>query len=246
MQKSMSLKYEPCRLVFLCAGDKALYEAVVPCLEVLHFPHTHSLSLSHTHTISLSLPSPISKFVNLENKALYEAVVPSRSSNLRNCSPETPRKLKLQTPNTVETLFQIPKTVDESAVVPCLEFLHFPRFFSSSSFLLSSLELSDTKSLCALNTRLSCPASRSFIPPNSRPETPQIILRILVYLVIYDSGYESFEHLLLSWYPRPETVPSHQQICQLSAGTPQINLNRCNRLWGRSTCSWGRWARAPT
>ena len=31
---------------------------------------------------------------------------------------------------------------------------------------------------------------------------PQLFfLRILVYLVIYDSGWVSREHLLLSWYP---------------------------------------------
>ena len=29
----------------------------------------------------------------------------------------------------------------------------------------------------------------------------RMYLRILVYLVIYDSGYVSLEHLLLSWYP---------------------------------------------
>jgi len=29
----------------------------------------------------------------------------------------------------------------------------------------------------------------------------RVHLRILVYLVIYDSGYVSLEHLLLSWYP---------------------------------------------
>jgi len=31
-----------------------------------------------------------------------------------------------------------------------------------------------------------------------------ICLRILVYLVIYDSGYVSLEHLLLSRYPSQE------------------------------------------
>ena len=32
-------------------------------------------------------------------------------------------------------------------------------------------------------------------------------LRILVYLVIYDSGQVSLEHLLLSWYPSLNPTP---------------------------------------
>ena len=33
------------------------------------------------------------------------------------------------------------------------------------------------------------------------PDCGEINLRILVYLVIYDSGYVSLSHLLLVWYP---------------------------------------------
>ena len=34
-----------------------------------------------------------------------------------------------------------------------------------------------------------------------REQLEWVYLRILVYLVIYDSGYVSLENLLLSWYP---------------------------------------------
>ena len=33
----------------------------------------------------------------------------------------------------------------------------------------------------------------------TRTDVPDVM--ILIYLVIYDSGYVSLEHLLLSWYP---------------------------------------------
>ena len=33
-----------------------------------------------------------------------------------------------------------------------------------------------------------------------------VYLRILVYMVIYDSGWVSLEHLLLSWYPSHELI----------------------------------------
>ena len=39
-------------------------------------------------------------------------------------------------------------------------------------------------------------------------------LRILVYLVIYDSGWVSLEHLVLAWQPSQEpkqpVIPTHQ------------------------------------
>jgi len=47
-------------------------------------------------------------------------------------------------------------------------------------------------------------------------------LRVLVYLVIYDPGQVSLEHLLLSWYPWESVVPTNPESIPL-----------CHRLTSR-------------
>jgi len=56
-----------------------------------------------------------------------------------------------------------------------------------------------------------------------RGSRPLIYLRILVYLVIYDSGEVSLEHLLLSWYP---SSPSPFQCVPLTSPAPHAPCPR--------------------
>jgi len=85
-----------------------------------------------------------------------------------------------------------------------VQFTEVDCIFSSSSLLLSSLELSDTQVYApSIRARLGtaehfCEVGR--LNHRRTASTPPF-LRILVFLVIYDSGYVSLEHLLLLWYP---------------------------------------------
>ena len=62
-------------------------------------------------------------------------------------------------------------------------------------------------------------------------------LRILVYLVIYDSGKVSLEHLLLSWYP-PREVMNENPV---SLPTLSLSSDRARASW---TCSNNFWCYA--
>ena len=63
-------------------------------------------------------------------------------------------------------------------------------------------------------------------PPSSprsglRRQHPSMFFRILVYLVIYDSGQVSLEHVLLSWYPSQSVklgTPMFGNVTALRAG----------------------------
>jgi len=59
-------------------------------------------------------------------------------------------------------------------------------------------------------------------------------LRLLVYLVIYDSGKVSLEYLLLSWHPSHVSCFSpHRGLQKLSARNgPHKAVNLCNTLCG--------------
>ena len=65
--------------------------------------------------------------------------------------------------------------------------------------------ISAISSSCPLFNEKECRGKVSSYTRNPIPDTrdpkPWVYLRILVYLVIYDSGKVSLEHLLLSWYP---------------------------------------------